>query len=162
MDKTSKIKKEDLVYIDESGVDLTVWKKRAWVKRGEVAIGKKSGQYYKRINMVAGLSGKKVIAPFIFNGTCNTALFNAWVDQFLVKELRPGQVVVMDNASFHKSPETRELIEKAGCKLLFLPPYSPDFNPIEKYWAVLKRWVGSHLDSFGSLFETLCAFFCAA
>jgi transposase len=75
----------------------------------------------------------KSIAPMVFNGSCNTELFNAWVEQFLIKELKRGQVVIMDNAAFHKSLKTKELIESVGCKLIFLPPYSPDLNPIEKF-----------------------------
>ena len=71
----------------------------------------------------------------VFNGSCNTQLFESWVEQFLIKELTPNQVVIMDNASFHKSQRTRELIESVGSKLIFLPPYSPDLNPIEKFWA---------------------------
>jgi transposase len=63
----------------------------------------------------------------------------------LARELKPGQTVVMDNASFHKSHLVREIIEAAGCKLVYLPPYSPDLNPIEKFWANLKRWINQHV-----------------
>ena len=90
---------------------------------------------------IAGYVNKQSIAPLVFNGSCNTKLFEAWVEQFLIKELKPGQFVVMDNASFHKSQKTKELIESVGCKVIFLPPYSPDLNPIEKFWANMKRWI---------------------
>ena len=83
----------------------------------------------------------KSIAPFVFNGTCNTELFNNWVEQFLIKELTAGQVVVLDNATFHKSKKTKELIESVGCRVIFLLPYSPDLNPIEKFWANMKKWI---------------------
>ena len=73
------------------------------------------------------------------------------MEQMLVPVLQPGQVVVMDNASFHKSEPLRELIEQAGCELLFLPPYSPDFNKIEKFWARLKHYLGQTLAQFDSL-----------
>ena len=73
-----------------------------------------------------------------FKGTCNTEVFNTWLDKVLIPELCPGQIIIMDNASFHKSAKTRELIESAGCKLLYLPPYSPELNPIEKTWANIK------------------------
>jgi transposase len=69
----------------------------------------------------------------------DTEFFNAWVEQFFGPTLIPGQVVVMDNASFHKHRRTTELVAAAGCSLLYLPPYSPDLNPIEKFWAHLKR-----------------------
>lgn len=76
-----------------------------------------------------------------FEGTCNTSLFNTWMKQLLIPNLIPGQVLILDNASFHKSAESKKLIEEAGCKILFLPPYSPDLNPIEKYWANMKNKV---------------------
>ena len=88
--------------------------------------------------MIAGLCNNKIIAPFIHESTTDTALFNGWLEQCLVPLLVPGQVVALDNYSIHKSEETRQIIENAGCKLLFLPPYSPDLNPIENYWAIIK------------------------
>ena len=66
-------------------------------------------------------------------GTCSIQLFNTWLKQILIPELKPGQVIVLDNAGFHKSKQSLEIIEKAGCKLLFLPPYFPDLNPIETF-----------------------------
>ena len=95
----------------------------------------------------------------VFNGSCNTQLFESWVEQFLIKELTPNQVVIMDNASFHKSQRTRELIESVGCKLIFLPPYSPDLNPIEKFWANMKRWIKDQISSFDKIYEAILAFF---
>lgn len=73
-----------------------------------------------------------------FEGTCDSSLFNTWLKQLLIPNLTPGQVLILDNASFHKSAESQKLVEAAGCKLLFLPAYSPDLNPIEKYWANMK------------------------
>jgi transposase len=76
-----------------------------------------------------------------------------------VPELRPNQVVIIDNASFHKSSRTRTLIEEAECQLLFLPPYSPDLNKIEKFWARLKRYLRRTLDQFEHLWDAVdCAF----
>jgi transposase len=104
---------------------VTICKDRGWGKKGEMLTGKKSGKYYERTNIIAGYVNKKSIAPMVFNGSCNTLLFESWIEQFLIKELEPNQVVIMDNASFHKSQKTKELIESVGCKLIFLPPYSP-------------------------------------
>ena len=73
-----------------------------------------------------------------FEGTCDTGLFNVWLKQELLPLLAPGQVLILDNASFHKNIETRKLVESYGCEILFLPPYSPDLNLIEKYWANMK------------------------
>jgi transposase len=100
--------------------------------------GEISGKRFARQSVVSALFKGKFLAPMCFEGTCDTSLFNAWLKQVLIPTLIPGQVIILDNASFHKSIETRKLVEAAGCKLLFLPPYSPDLNPIEKYWANMK------------------------
>ena len=110
-------------------------------------------------NILAGYVNKKSIAPMVFNGSCTTELFNSWVENFLIKELQSGQFVVMDNASFHKSAKTKELIESVGCKVIFLPPYSPDFNPIEKFWANMKRWIKQQIETHSSLYNVISAFF---
>jgi transposase len=114
-------------------------------------MGEVSGKRYARESFVAALCGKTVLAPMCYQGTCDTALFNMWVKEFLVPTLRPGQVVILDNATFHKSEKTRKLIENAGCRLLFLPPYSPDLNPIETFWANLKAKIQSMIHTFSSL-----------
>ena len=155
------IPEQNLVYIDESGIEMTICKDRGWGKKSERLAAKKSGKYYQRTNIIAGYINKKSIAPMVFNGSCNTQLFESWVEQFLIKELTPGHVVIMDNASFHKSQKTRELIESVGCKLIFLPPYSPDLNPIEKFWANMKRWIKDRVTEFSQLHEAITEFFTA-
>ena len=92
-----------------------------------------------------------------FQGTCDTKLFNVWLEQVLIPELEPGQVLILDNASFHKSAESKKLIEAARCKLMFLPPYSPDLNPIEKYWANMKVKVRELLPQIPKLTDALDA-----
>ena len=153
------ISKEELVYIDESGIELTICKDRGWGKKNKLLSAKRSGKYYERTNIIAGYVNKKTIAPFVFNGSCNTELFNKWVGNLLIKELKTGQIVIMDNAAFHRSEKTRQLIESVGCKLVFLPPYSPDLNPIEKFWANMKRWIKSKITEIGKLYETIEQFF---
>jgi len=130
-----------------------------WGKKSEILEAKKSGKHYLRTNIVAGLVDKKPIAPLVFYGSCNTIFFEAWVEQFLIKELKPGQVVIWDNATFHKSKKTKELIESVGCRVIFLPAYSPDLNPIEKFWANLKRWVKNNITDFDKLYDALKSFF---
>ena len=122
-------------------------------------VGKKSGKYYERTNIIAGLVNNKPISPMVFNGSCDTLLFETWVEKFLIKELKPDQVVIMDNASFHKSKRTKDLIESVRCKVVFLPPYSPDLNPIEKFWANMKRWIKERITGFDKLYETIATFF---
>ena len=150
---------ESLVYIDESGIELTICKDKGWSVKGKVIHAKKSGKYYERTNIIAGYVNNKSIAPMVFNRSCNTEIFNNWVENFLIKELIPGQYVVMDNASFHKSQKTRELIESVGCKIVFLPSYSSDLNPIEKFWANMKRWIRSKISRFDKLYDVLGSFF---
>ncbi|MGC0372446.1 MAG: hypothetical protein DGJ47_001159 [Rickettsiaceae bacterium] len=150
---------EKLVYLDESGIELTICKDRGWSFKGSPLKAKKSGKYYQRTNITAGYVNKKIIAPLVFYGSCNTKLFEAWVEQVLIKELQVGQYVVMDNASFHKSQRTKNLIESVGCKVIFLPPYSPDLNPIEKFWANMKRWIKNNIAQFDQLYDALVRFF---
>ncbi|ETZ05430.1 hypothetical protein K737_300131 [Holospora undulata HU1] len=100
----------------------------------------------------------KSIAPRIFNGSCTTKVFETWGEQFLIKELKPGQGVVMDTAAFHRSQKTKDLIESFGCKVIFLPPYSPDLNPIEKFLANMKRWIKCQINAFDKLYEAFSSF----
>lgn len=145
-----------LIYVDESGIDQGISRKFARAPRGQKIYGKISGKRIKRQSILAAQVNNKIIAPMIFEGTCYAELFEAWVEQVLVPELQPGQVIIMDNAAFHKSSKTKELIEKAGCELLFLPPYSPHLNPIEQFWGVLKRKVSYLVTETISAIHALC------
>ena len=155
--KIENIPKEMLVYIDESGIEMTVHRNTGWAMKGKKLEAKKSGKYYKRTNIIAGYVNKQIIAPLVFYSSCNTRLFDAWVEQFLIKELNFGQYVVMD--TFHKSKKAQELIESVGCKVIFLPPYSHDLNPIEKFWANMKRWIKNNISNFNQLYHTIVKFF---
>lgn len=161
LEEIKEIPREKLVYLDEARIDMNICKDRGWAKKGEILQGKKSGKHYERTNIIAGYVDREPIAPMVFNGTCDTELFNNWVEKFLIQELKLGQVVVMDNASFHKSQKTRELIESVGCRVIFLPPYSPDLNPIEKFWANMKRWIKDKIAKIGQLENALEIFFFA-
>lgn len=105
--------------------------------------------------MIAGLLGKKLIAPLVFEGYTDTNVFNQWLESCLLPELPPGYTIVIDNASFHKSQKTIELIESAGCRLLFLPPYSPDFNPIEEWWAILKARIKAIIPNIENIHQAI-------
>jgi len=112
------------VYIDESGINEYLQRDRGRNFYGECVRGESSGKRYSRESFIAGKVQSKIIAPFCYQGTCNADLFNTWIEKILLPELKEGQVVIMDNASFHKSEKSRLLIEGKGCRLLFLPPYS--------------------------------------
>jgi hypothetical protein len=128
-----------LVYVDEVGIDHNTRLTRGWAKRGQRLYAEKPGNRTGRMSAIAALCGKELHSPFCFKGYCNADVFNTWLLRCLVPNLKPGQIVVLDNARFHQSPQTRRIIENAGCSLLFLPPYSPDMNPIEHKWHPLKQ-----------------------
>ena len=140
-----------MVYVDESGIDNFLQREFGRSKRGQKVYGEKRGIRFIRESFIAGLSMGSIIAPMCYEGTCDGVLFNFWLQKFLVPELKKGQVIIMDNASFHKSIQTKDIIKNAGCELIFLPPYSPDLNPIEKVWAHIK----SKIKSFSNKFKTL-------
>jgi transposase len=94
-----------------------------------------------------------------FDGYCNTDVVLAWVKKVFIPESKPGMVLVMDNASFHKSSEIEECLAEVGCRVLFLAPYSPDLNPIEKFWAKMKWALTSLIRSGQTLEEALHSFF---
>ena len=91
-----------------------------------------------RLNVIGALIGSYLLSVSIFEGTINSDVFHAWVEQDLLPKIPQGSVVIMDNASFHKRTDTQELIKKKGYILKYLPPYSPDLNPIEHKWAQAK------------------------
>jgi len=153
------IPEKDLVYVDESGIEEGSCKEYGWSEVGQPIHGKRSGKTYKRLNIIGALNQAKCLAPFTFYGACNSRIFNLWLESVLVPELIPGQVVILDNASFHKSIKTIEIIERVGCRVIFLPPYSPDLNSIEKFWAKMKKWVRNRIHDFEDLYQTLVHFF---
>jgi transposase len=111
-----------------------------WSGKGERSYAEQSGFKNERLSIVAGYvyGTKELLAPFEFSGYMNAGLFNAWFEHIFCPELKPGQVIILDNASFHKLQELEDMAKDAGCYLVFLPPYSPDLNPIEKVWANFK------------------------
>jgi transposase len=161
LEKLKLIPAEKRVYIDESGIAENLVKDKAWSKKGKRVFGKKSGNHYKRTNLVAGYLNNGCIGPYTFTSQCNSEVFNRWLAERLVPELSPGQVVIMDKGKFHKDKKTRELIERAKCELLYLPAYSPDLNPIEKYWAKLKRWLKENREKFSHMLDALNYFLVA-
>ena len=135
------------IYVDESGFAPDAWRTHGWAQRGQRVYGLCSGERRPRTSLIAALVDKKLKAPMLFEGTCNAAIFNAWLEQELCPLLTNNDVIVLDNATFHKSTKTHDLIKTTGAMLLFLPPYSPDIMPIEKTFGTIKRYrkYNSHL-----------------
>jgi len=111
---------------------------RGRAPRGERLVGKVPHGHWKTTTFVAALRSTALTAPGVIDGPMNGNAFLAYVEQVLVPSLKPGDIVVMDNLSAHKVPGVRQAIEAAGARLIHLPPYSPDFNPIEQLFAKLK------------------------
>jgi len=109
-----------------------------WSPSGERIYGLKTGRRQGRVNMIAGYRDAQLIAPFTVEGACNRTVFEIWLESCLVPVLIAGDVVIIDNASFHHGGRIAELIESVGAQVIYLPPYSPDLNRIEKCWAWLK------------------------
>jgi len=127
-----------LVFIDETWASTNMARRYGRAPRGRrLRVGVPHG-HWKTTTFVAGLRTTGLVAPFVLDGPLNRQAFETYVAKVLVPELTSGDVVVMDNLSSHKGPRTREMIEAAGARLLYLPPYSPDFNPIENAFAKLK------------------------
>ena len=131
--------KENIVYFDESGFEKHSYRPHGWALRGQKVYGDMSGNNRKDVNLIMAQRRDQWLAPVVFKGTCNTELVNTWIKDFLIKELHKPSIIVMDNARFHNKSEIRAILEKNGHILLSLPKYSPDFNPIEKSFALIKK-----------------------
>jgi transposase len=157
LNKIRDIPLENLIYIDESALEHDLVNANAWLPKGKNAIGEASGLRHNRTTIVAGLNknDNNILAPLYYGGTTDSETFMFWLEQCLLPELKPNQVIIMDNASIHKNKRIEKIIEDKGCKLLYLPPYSPDLNPIEHYWFFVKHWVGKLRLECSKFYENL-------
>lgn len=126
------------VFVDETSTSIALTRRYARAPRGERARGSVPRNYGQPTTLIAALAPTGLGAAMTLEGAANTAAFTVYVRELLGPTLHPGQIVILDNVSFHRAAGIRELIEAAGCQLLFLPPYSPDFAPIEHAFAKLK------------------------
>jgi transposase len=140
-DEIAEIDPRDLVFVDETGVTIAMARRFARAPSGQRAVGKIPRNHGTRTTLVADLSMEGLGEAMTIPGAMDTIAFETYVEELLCPSLRSGQVVVIDNLSVHKSGRTRELIEAAGCCLLFLPPYSPDFSPIELAFSKIKEFL---------------------
>lgn len=152
-----------LVFIDETWAKTDMIRTRGWCKKGKPLIARAPGGHWQTMTFLAALRHDRITAPCVFDGPINGVRFLAYVEQALVPTLQPGDIVIMDNLSSHKNKKVRHAIRGTKAKLLFLPAYSPDLNPIEQVFAKLKtllrkaeertvedvwRRIGSLLDQF--------------
>ena len=127
------------VYIDECGFASSTVRRYGYAPKGQRVDGLVSGHRRPRTSLLAARMEGRLAEPVLFDGTCDTSIFNAWLKTRLCPRLNTHHLVIMDNAAFHTSPETAQLIAATGATLLFLAPYSPDLNPIEHDFAALKK-----------------------
>lgn len=128
-----------LVFIDETWAKTNMTRTHGYAPRGERLVGTAPHGHWHTTTFVGAITTRGFIAPMVVDGAVNGDIFRAYVEQVLVPELRRGDVVVMDNLGSHTLAGVRRAVEGAGCRLLFLPPYSPDLNPIENAFSKLKR-----------------------
>ena len=132
-----------LIFVDETWAKTNMTRLRGRAPVGERLIEAVPHGHWQTTTLIAALGVQGVRCSTVVDGAVNGDVFEAFVDQVLAPQLRPGDVVVMDNLSSHKRARTRRLIERAGAALLFLPPYSPDLNPIEMVFAKIKQMLRS-------------------
>ncbi|MBR1418335.1 MAG: transposase [Synergistaceae bacterium] len=150
---------ENIVYVDETGIDEFFYRKYARAPKGKAVISKIRGKKFDRTNIVAAQIGKKIIAPLKYKGIMHSQFFEVWFEKHLIPRLAQGTVIVMDNASFHRKKRLHEFAEEYNVKIIFLPPYSLELNPIEHFWSWLKKKVCDLLKFSKNLDEAILRIF---
>lgn len=149
---------EKLVFLDESGCNIAMTPRYGWAPRGRPAVQYKPANWGSNVTVVAAITMQGPIAHDHFEGAMNSHRFLAFIADELCPALLPGDIVIMDNLRPHHTAGVREAIEAQGADLIYLPPYSPDLNPIEPMWGVIKQWLRAMkartLDRLFSLVET--------
>ena len=159
LDEIADIPEDSIVYVDESGINEYLYREYCYALPRAKIIAEIAGKKFKRTNIIAGYISGSTIAELVYAHNTDKEFIEEWVEKCLIKELKKGQTVVWDNASFHKSAKVKKMIKDAGCKLIFLPPYSPDLNPIEHFWANLKRYIRKIIATCNTLWEAIVKFF---
>ena len=130
---------DNVVYFDESGFKAHTGRLDGWAARGQKIYGDVKGRREKRTNLLMAQRGKQWLAPLVFKGACTAKMVDAWIKHHLLKELKNPSIVIMDNAPIHNKKIIRAVLKKHGHVMLPLPPYSPDFNPIEQSFGAMKK-----------------------
>jgi len=140
------------VFLDESGFAHDMPRTHGYSFKGQKCYGRQDWGAKGRTNVIGALLQGVLLTVTLINGSVDTMVFNAWIEQDLLPKLPPRSVVIMDNATFHKSPVVEKILTAKGHQLLYLPPYSPDLNPIEKKWAQAKKRRRKTASSLDELF----------
>jgi transposase len=134
----SRLDPSRLIFIDETWAKTNMTRSHGRAPRGQRLVAKAPHGRWRTLTFLAALRRDRIAAPCVIDGPINGDIFRAYVEQVLVPDLKPGDIVIIDNLGSHKGKAVRAAIRAAGAKLFFLPPYSPDLNPIEKVFAKLK------------------------
>ena len=145
------------MYIDETGIQTQMYRQYARSKRGKRVNIRISGKHHARIGLVAAQRESALLAPHTYSRTMNASVFEDWFENKLLSYLPKGHVIIMDNAAFHKKEVLYQIAKKYSQELIFLPPYSPEYNPIEHTWSALKRKVAGCLHLYDSVSQALDA-----
>lgn len=140
-----EIAAERLVFVDEMGTNISLSPLYSCSRKGERAFGSAPRNWGKNVTLLASITRKGLGPCLAVEGATRREVFEAYLEHVLAPTLKPGQIVVMDNLSAHKGERVRELIEQRGCELVYLPPYSPDFNPIEQAFSKVKDLMPSRV-----------------
>ena len=167
--RQSRLDPARLVFIDETWAKTNMTRLHGWAPRGHKLLAKVPQGHWRTLTFLAALRHDRIDAPCVIDGPINGESFLAYVQQILLPTLKPGDIVVIDNLGSHKSKAVRRAIHAAGAWLFFLPPYSPDFNPIEQAFAKLKallrkaaeRTVEATWKRIGALVQTFTPHECA-
>ena len=146
--------------MDESGVSKFCYRTHARSLRGKIVHGIIPGKRFARINIVAGLRDGEILGDFLYTGSMNSQRFEDWFCGHLLPNTQKGDVIVMDNASYHNKERLRKYAWIYKVTIIFLPPYSPDYSPIENVWANLKRFLRNYGSCFQNVQYAICWYFC--
>ena len=143
------------MYLDETSIDSYMYSPRAWSRKGRYIYEKISGRRYRRVGIAAALCGGNIVEPMQYDGTMDGHLFETWFQKLLCPAFAPGKVFIIDNAAFHRQKKLADIAEPFGHQIIFLPPYSPELNPIEHFWAVLKKSLQNAMTYMPSLDDAI-------
>lgn len=165
LEQRQQFKADDrpIIYLDESGFKSHDNRPRGYSYKGQPCLGEYNWQLKNQTNAIGAIYNNVLFSVALYDCSINSDVFHSWVVQLLLPNLPENSVLIMDNATFHKRQDTQEIIEDAGHTILWLPPYSPDLNPIEQVWAWVKSkrkdWRLDCIDTLFFYFLWLCNHF---
>jgi len=159
--KISKVAECKRYYVDETGINKYLYREYGYGLRGVKVDGAIPGRKFERVSMVAAQCGDEILERHEYGGNMNSRLFEFWF-MLLLKVVPRGSVIIMDNAPWHRKKVLTAMAKAAKCRVIFLPPYSPDFSPIENTWANLKNWLRHHAKNFTMLSDAIFHYFKSA